>query len=322
MRVTLLGPQRRATTARAAVADLVPEGPVAAVNAGWLEREADTRELDDVLGGRLVNLELHRRWLEVRDADAELEAAEQWLADRLTELRTAYRLRLQHALAAVRAVAQRVRDEQVRTEAEEDALAAVRALDAWHLERGAEVRAELAEELGLVEREPVSWHRAEVARLLGGCSGLVVTGGHVGVLLHLLRLFGVAELITGQPADGSRNLPLIAWSAGAMALAERVVLFHDHPPYGERPAEVHAAGIGAYRGIIPFAHARRRLRLDDQDHVALLARRLAPRTCLVLTDGSRLDLGDGSAVPRHASRLTPAGYLAAGVEAAPGPGAA
>ena len=308
--------------ARTAVADLVPEGPVAAVNAGWLDREADTRELDDVLGGRLVNLELHRRWLALREADAELEAGEQELTDRLAELRTAYRLRLGHSLAAFRAVEQRVHDPRVRAEAEEDALAAVRALDAWHLERGAGLRAELADALRLGEREPVLWHRTEVARLLGGCSGLVITGGHVGVLLHLLRLFAVADLITAAPADGGRALPLITWSAGAMALSERVVLFHDHPPYGERPAEVHAEGIGAFGGIVPFAHAKRRLRLDDQDHVALLARRLAPRTCLVLNDGSRIDLGDGAEVPPHAPRLTPRGYLAAGTGAATGTGAA
>jgi len=322
VRITLLGPQRRAAAARSAVADLVPEGPVAAVNAGWLEREADTRALDDVLGGRLVNLELHRRWLELREADAELETGEQWLAERLAELRTAYRLRLQHSIAAVRALPQRVRDEQVRAEAEEDALAALRALDAWHLARGAEVRAEQAERLRLQEREPVLRHREDVARLFHRCSGLVVTGGHVGVLLHLLSLFGVAGLITEQPAEGAPARPVITWSAGAMALAERVVLFHDHPPYGERPAEVHAAGIGAYAGIVPFPHARRRLRLDDRDHIALLARRLAPSTCLVLTDGSRLDLGDAGTLPPHAARLNTDGSVGSGVEAAAGAGAA
>lgn len=53
MRVTLLGLQRRAAGVRAAVAEILPDGPVAAVNAGWREREGETGELDEVLGGRL-----------------------------------------------------------------------------------------------------------------------------------------------------------------------------------------------------------------------------------------------------------------------------
>ena len=39
MDVTLLGPQRRTAAARAAVRELMPDGPIAAVNAGWQERE-------------------------------------------------------------------------------------------------------------------------------------------------------------------------------------------------------------------------------------------------------------------------------------------
>ena len=46
MDITLLGPQRRVAGARAAVAELIPNGPVATVNAGWRDRETDTTELD------------------------------------------------------------------------------------------------------------------------------------------------------------------------------------------------------------------------------------------------------------------------------------
>jgi hypothetical protein len=307
MDVTLLGPQRRVTVARTTVAELVPDGPVAAVNAGWREREADTGELNDVLGGRLVNLELHRRWLELVESDPALAEAEQRLTERLEELRTAYRLRLEQALAAVRALQQRIRDDRLRADATEDAVAAVRALDLWNLEQARYARDAYETEIQPGEHQGLQQHRSEVAGLLAAAAGLVVAGGHVGVLLHVLRLFGVAGHVSG---------PVITWSAGAMALSERVVLFHDHPVRGERAPEVHADGLGLYRGVVPFPHGSRRLRLDDRDHVGILARRLAPRQAVLLPGGSRLDLREGQPLPAHAVTISPTGRVLSGGEAA------
>ena len=62
--VTVLGPQRRTTATRTAVAELVPTGSVAAINAGWRERESADAELGEVLGGRMVNLGLYRTFLQ------------------------------------------------------------------------------------------------------------------------------------------------------------------------------------------------------------------------------------------------------------------
>jgi len=297
--VTLLGPQRSVAGARAAVSEIIPDGAVAAVNAGWRERESDTGELNDVLGGRLRNLELHRRWQQVLDDDPALAEAERALTDRLDALRTAYRVRLRAALDAVRGLRRQVRDDRVAEEADADAVAALRALDSWNLAQSRQLRAEHRAGVGLAERSAVVEHRAEVAELLAGSAGLVVAGGHVGVLLHVLELFALRERVTG---------PVITWSAGAMALAERVVLFHDHPPRGERPPEVHADGLGLYAGVVPFPHARRRLRLDEPERMALLARRLAPFRAVLLPDGARLDLEHG-VLPRSAPRLDAAGLV-------------
>ena len=139
MDVTLLGPQRRVAGARTAVAELVPEGPVATINAGWRERESDTAELDAVLGGRMVNLELYRRWHQLTEADSGYAEAEHRLTAHLEDLRGAHQLRLRHALAAVRAVSQRAGNNPVQTVARADAVAGVRALDAWHVDRSAEL---------------------------------------------------------------------------------------------------------------------------------------------------------------------------------------
>ena len=122
MDVTLLGPQRRVAGARTAVAERIPEGPVATVNAGWRERESDTAELDAVLGGRMVNLELYRRGRQLIETDPAYADAERRLLADLAELRRAYQLRLRHGLAAVRAVSQRVAREPVRAAALVDAV--------------------------------------------------------------------------------------------------------------------------------------------------------------------------------------------------------
>jgi hypothetical protein len=123
---------------------------------------------------------------------------------------------------------------------------------------------------------------------------MVFAGGHVGVLLHLLHIFGLAGMV--RP-------PVIAWSAGAMALSARVVLYGDHAPYGRPDPEVYAEGLGAYAHAIPFPHARRRLRLTDSEHIQLLAARLAPYPALRLDDGVRLDLIDSQPLPEHTTIL-------------------
>ena len=74
---------------------------------------------------------------------------------------------------------------------------------------------------------------------------------------------------------------------------------------------MHADGLGLYAGVVPFPHARRRLRLDEPERIALLARRLAPSRAVLLPDGARLDLEHG-VLPRSARRLDPSGAVTAG----------
>jgi hypothetical protein len=295
--VTLLGPQRRVAGARTAVAELIPQGPVATINAGWRERESDTAELDAVLGGRMLNLELYRRGQELAEADPGYAAAERRLTGQLEDLRGAYQLRLRHEIAAVRAVSQRVSNEPVRVAALADAVSCVRSLDAWHVERSAELRRAFYAEVALGERASVVEHRQTINRMIADSAGLVIAGGHVGLLLHLLHVFGLARML--RP-------PVIAWSAGAMVLSSRVVLFGDHAPYGHPDPEVYAEGLGAYTQAIPFPHARRRLRLTDPEHIGLLAARLAPCPAVRLDDGVRLDLVDDQPLPEHATVLAAA----------------
>ena len=118
-------------------------------------------------------------------------------------------------------------------------------------------------------RPVIAAHRDEVAAILREAGALVVAGGHVGVLADVLHLFNVAAALNG-------GVPVIAWSAGAMALTDRIVLFHDRAPQGPGQPEVYGSGLSLVRDVVLLPHARARLLLDDAPRMAVLARRFAP----------------------------------------------
>jgi hypothetical protein len=288
VRVTLLGPQRRPTLDTVMRSARI-EGQIATITAGWQEREPDDDELTGLLGDRGVNLMLYGRWLDVQERDPEFAAAERALRGVLEELRDIYLLRLDHALRAVYAVQRRGGDRQLRADAVTEAIAAVRELDAAHLRRVGDVRGEFYQGWQPHHRPVIAEHRAAVARSVSSAAALVVAGGHVGVLTDALHLFNVAA---------SLRSPVIAWSAGAMALTDRIVLFYDRAPQGPGHPELYGSGLSVLRGVVPLPHARARLLLDDARRMAVFARRFAPARCIPLEEGSRVDAdSDGSCPP-------------------------
>lgn len=128
----------------------------------------------------------------------------------------------------------------------------------------------------------------------------------MGALLNCLHLFHVAPHL---PAH------LIAWSAGAMSLTERVVLYHDRAPQGPAPDEIYADGLSVIRGMVLLPHARRRLRVDDPVRMAALAHRFAPASCVVLDDGVRLDLTADGGLPAGARVIDTSGHIVTREEA-------
>lgn len=284
MKVTLLGPQRRPTVD--AVAASLPAGePVATVTAGWQEREGDDAELSKLLGSRDVNLGLYRRWLDVAERDPAFAAGERTVQEVVGELQALYLLRLDHALQAVYEIGRRSGTDLLRASVLAESLAAVRDLDRAHLHRVSQVRLEFYADMRPHDRPVIAGHRAEVAQVLDGAAALVVAGGHVGVLADVLHLFNVAAAVRS---------PVIAWSAGAMALAERIVLFHDRSAHGPGHPEVYTSGLSLVRGTVPLPHARARLLLDDAPRMAVFARRFAPARCVLLENGTRIDIDDGT----------------------------
>jgi hypothetical protein len=93
----------------------------------------------------------------------------------------------------------------------------------------------------------------------------------------------------------------MAWSAGAMVVSDRIVLFHDSPPQGRGNAEVFGAGLGLFPGVVVLPHARRRLMFHNHDRTSVFARRFAGATCIALDErcwvkfeGARWTTGPGT----------------------------
>jgi hypothetical protein len=284
-RVFLLGPQRLRPTVVTAVRSLGISGndlPVATVTAGWQEAEGDDQELRDHLVGETTNLELYRRAERVFERDADFATAHRERQELFRRMQTAYRARLRFAIDACREMGRAAAggDDVYRTEWSE-AMEAVRDLDRAHLARVHEVRAAFDERWKPLEREPVAREREELREILGRVAVLAIAGGQVAVLLNRLRLFGIFELWGGGP--------VVAWSAGAMVLAERLIVFHDSPPHGPGNPEVLDVGLGRCRGVVPLPHARRRLLLEDRDRVSRTAARFAPDLCVALDDACGIE---------------------------------
>lgn len=280
--VALLGPQRFTPTLGEAVRSLGIEGRLASVTAGWQEREAEDLELHEHLGERTVNLQLYARGEDVAERDPELAAAHRERQAELRELQGLYRLRLAAAMEACAALERSSAPERLREREIEAALEEIRRLDAHHFERVTEIDEAFERSIRPGERPQVARHRRAVARLLDRTEAVAIAGGHVAILLNRLRTFGL---------DGELGRrPVLAWSAGAMAVSERIVLFHDAPPQGSGAPEVLGAGLGLVRGLVPLPHARRRLELGDAGRVARFARRFAPALAVAMDDGCRLEI--------------------------------
>lgn len=287
--IAVLGPQRHRPTLNQALETLGLAGAeaIATVTAGWEEREGEDEELHEHLWRRSVNLELYARTDRCLREDPELRTGVRWRTERLREAQELYRIRVAHALEAARELMRReprANGADILAAERSGAVESLRALDVEHERITGAVREEFVARWQPLERPSVVRQRTEVEARLVDVPVVCVAGGHVAVLLDVLRLFDFPRLA------GARTL--VVWSAGAMALAERVVLFHDSPPQGQGSAEVLEAGLGLVRGLLPLPHASHRLKLEEPARVALFARRFRPLLCIPLDEGARV-LWDG-----------------------------
>jgi hypothetical protein len=299
--LALLGPQRFTPTLGEAVGRAGVTGRLASVTAGWQEREAEDLELHEHLGERTENLMLYARSEDVFEQDHELEQAYRERQEGLRALQEIYRGRLAHALSSLREIENRAEAvanggdaahhgfaPDLLAEEIDSSMSAMRDLDAHHESRIAAVHRDFETRMRLESRPSIERHARQIDRQLARAEGVAIAGGHVAILLNRLRLFDIGRRIAEKA--------IFAWSAGAMAIAERVVVFHHFPPQGQGITELLEIGLGLARGVVPLPHAHRRLALDDPERLSRVARRFAPAICVAMSDGGCLErLGDGTA---------------------------
>ncbi len=278
--VVLLGSQRFDPSLGAAVSDLRVEGRFALITAGWQEREDEDEELAEHLGGNTVNLKLHARAEQIFRADPELHAAHRERQTLLRHRQDFYRIRLEHELEAERVIRGRQAPAAILEQETQASIESIRALDGWHLAQCALVHEEFESKWRLGERPSVARHRREIAALLEDCAAVAITGGHVATLANRLAMFDIGELVGGKV--------VFAWTGGAIAISERIVLFHEQPPQGPGASEILESGLGLVPGVVVMPQAEERLLLDAKDRVQMTARRFEPDLCLALPARSRV----------------------------------
>lgn len=278
----LLGPQRPTANLGEAIAEAgLPDGPLAVISAGWQEAENDIDDVRRLAGRPLEDLCLYQRADQLFSGHEALAAAHRAIQDRLKELQRLYRVRLKQLSIAARQILGADGERELLAAEQRHAITQLRALDRHHLRRAHAMEARFAESVG-GSQPALDAHRREIAQTIARCSGVLITGGNIGVLRNRMRLFGMAELLADKH--------IVAWSAGAMALARRVVLFHDRTPQGRRDPEILGAGCGLIPGYVLLPDAAGRLREQDRVRIALMSRRFAPDSCITLDGGASLKL--------------------------------
>lgn len=291
----LLGPQSPQRSIGAAMADAdLQAGAFAVISAGWQEAEGDLDELSEIVGRPLEDLGLYRRTEALVQQDAGLATAIRTRQDQLIEQQRLYRLRLKQLAIAARHTLNAAGDADMLAAEQRHAVAQLRALDRHHLRRSEAAWSRFAASYAPATHPGLARHAEEINAIIERCAGVIITGGNVAVMINRMRLFDVGPQLA--------NRDLVAWSAGAMVLAKRIVLFHDRSPEGRRDAEVLGAGCGVIPKYVFLPDTRRRLRGGDGARIGLMARRFAPDVCVALDTTSELHLDSDSVQKKVAVR--------------------
>lgn len=278
----LLGPQSPASNLRQAIESINADGPVVVITAGWRDSEGEIDELREIAGRPIEDLMLYQRTEEVFANEPTLKELQRERQHKLTELQRLYRIRLSPTIIAARKLMRaRAEPELLRLE-QRAAITQLRALDSHHLRRIRGIHENFNERRAGLDIPRALVQRNEVHQLVKNAGLVLIAGGHVAVLLNRIRLFGLDQLLAQKP--------VIAWSAGAMAMSERIVLFHHSAPQGKRDAELLDAGLGIVRRRVLLPHAATRLDWGNRKRMALFSRRFSPAVCCTLDNGSMIHL--------------------------------
>jgi hypothetical protein len=285
--LTVLGPQRPDPNLPQVLEHLGVRGPVAMITAGWRHDEAETTALERALARPSEPLPVYRWFDEVMAGDADLARTYSERSERIRAYKELYRIRVRGALGVVERLLDH-RDEAPDLVDVElvRAIDMVRDIDDQMLASLRDARVAFPRMARSIEHADVRALHDEAARIIADADTIVVAGGHVAVLLNRLQFFGIDRLLQEALEAGKA---VIAWSAGAMVMTNRIALYYDDPPDGPAEAEVLDTGLGFLEGVVLYPHAHRRLRLHDAHKVARLARRFAPADSIGLENGAWLE---------------------------------
>ncbi len=300
----LMGPQRPTVNLRRAIDESgLTDARIAVISAGWQEAEGDIDDVRAIVGRELTDLGLYARAEALMAAHPEFHSAYRTRQERLVELQRLYRLRLRHLMVAARQTLRADGDPELLAPEQRHAIAQLRALDRHHLHRVHAIHDDFDGKWSRVQFEPLAGQAAEIEAAIDDADAVLITGGNVVVLLNRILLFGLGRSL--------RAKHLAAWSAGAMVLSDRVVLFHDRMPLGRRDPELLGAGLGIVPDAILLPDAVRRIREKDTVRTGTYSRRFSPSTCIAMDSGSLLRFENGALVAAEgARRLTVRGGFA------------
>jgi hypothetical protein len=282
--VLLLGPQRPHPNLPAALAAHGIRGPVAVLTAGWRHDEPGVEALARAIPNPLVHLPIYRWFDEILAEAPGFQAAYSARQERIRAYKLAYQDQLRCHMQQVSRMQARAAADPVLYGPELDyAVHQLEKLDERALERMNALRDAHPEAAAPWDAPAVRLRHDELKRALGGCEAVLIAGGHVGVLRNRLYTFGLDALLPAYLAHGGA---VVGWSAGAMALAERIYLYYDDPPEGPAETEILDTGLGVAPGLVALPHARLRLRFDDPVRMARLGRRLGPLTGVAMENGA------------------------------------
>jgi len=278
----MLGPQSPRANLKNAIDTLSFNGPVVTITAGWRDFEAETDELQAEIGIPIEDLNLYHQAENIFALEPELHALQRERQDQLLELQRLYRIRLTPTMAAARKLLREKGEPDLLRLEQRAAISQVRALDRHHVRRISSIHQDFDTRRAELFIPRAATLRQTIQRKVADSALVLIAGGHVAVLINRIRLFRLAEVLAQKP--------IIAWSAGAMVLGERIVLFHDDAPQGKRDAEVLDTGLGIVKNVIPLPHAKSRLDWSSRTRMALFSRRFAPAVCCTLDNGSMIQI--------------------------------
>jgi peptidase E len=115
-------------------------------------------------------------------------------------------------------------------------------------------------------------------------NAIFLFGGRLDLLLDALRFFRLRDALAEALRRGAQ---IVAMSAGAMVLCERVIVYDDLAAT-KRDFQLYDRGLALVRDIQLFPHCMERIQTDDPDNLAYLARRFRHHVCVGLNQRSFL----------------------------------